>query len=181
MTAFRYLALSGLICGLLASSAFAAPIATTSGEWWWWSPTYAELAANNSSAEQFANAFYGPASTSSAGTTPVLPANYVPSTAGAIIASASASTSVAESTSSTPTSTPVANSTYQANANLNLGTGPYALASTITTGNAQPWYNSSQISSFFGGQPTSQQITSFDNTVYQRVEQAFRRAESPSR
>jgi hypothetical protein len=66
-----------------------------------------------------------------------------------------------------------------ANANLNLGTGPYPLASTITTGNAQPWYNSSQISSFFGGQPTSQQISSFDNVVMQRVEQTFQQSGVP--
>ena len=36
-----------------------------------------------------------------------------------------------------------------------------------------PWYSSSQIGSFFGGQPTAQQIQSFDNTVLQRVQQTF--------
>ena len=56
---------------------------------------------------------------------------------------------------------------------INLGNGPYPLQSTITTGNAQPWYSSSQISSLFGGQPTSQQIQSFDNTILQRVQQTF--------
>jgi len=56
---------------------------------------------------------------------------------------------------------------------INLGNGPYPLQSAITTGNAQPWYSSSQISSFFGGQPTSQQIQSFDNTILQRVQQTF--------
>ena len=56
---------------------------------------------------------------------------------------------------------------------INLGNGPYPLQNTITTGNAQPWYNSSQITSLFGGQPTAQQIQSFDNTVLQRVQQTF--------
>ena len=56
---------------------------------------------------------------------------------------------------------------------INLGNGPYPLQNTITTGNAQPWYSSSQISSLFGGQPTSQQIQSFDNTILQRVQQTF--------
>jgi hypothetical protein len=56
---------------------------------------------------------------------------------------------------------------------INLGNGPYPLQSTITTGNAQPWYSSSQISSLFGGQPNSQQIQSFDNTILQRVQQTF--------
>jgi hypothetical protein len=56
---------------------------------------------------------------------------------------------------------------------INLGNGAYPLQSTITTGNAQPWYSSSQISSLFGGQPNSQQIQSFDNTILQRVQQTF--------
>jgi hypothetical protein len=65
------------------------------------------------------------------------------------------------------------------NAFINLGTGPYPLASTISTGNAQPWYNSQQISSFFGGQPTSQQQQSFDNAVIQRVQQTFSQSGVP--
>jgi hypothetical protein len=56
---------------------------------------------------------------------------------------------------------------------INVGTGPYLQASTITTGGAQPWYQSSQIASLFGGQPTAQQIQSFDNTILQRVQQTF--------
>jgi hypothetical protein len=59
------------------------------------------------------------------------------------------------------------------NAFINLGAGPYAQESTITTGGAGPWYSSSQISGFFGGQPTTQQIQSFDNTVLQHVQQTF--------
>jgi len=56
---------------------------------------------------------------------------------------------------------------------INLGNGPYPNAAAITTGGAQPWYNSSQISSFFGGQPTAQQQQSFDNAVLQNVQQTF--------
>ncbi len=56
---------------------------------------------------------------------------------------------------------------------INLGAGPYPLASTITTGGTQPWYQSTQIASLFGGQPTTQQIQSFDNTILQRVQQTF--------
>jgi hypothetical protein len=62
---------------------------------------------------------------------------------------------------------------------LNLGAGPYPLASTITSGNAQPWYDSSQIANFFGGQPTAQQVASFDNAVLQRVEQTFQQSGVP--
>ncbi len=56
---------------------------------------------------------------------------------------------------------------------INVGNGPYPLAAAITTGGAQPWYNSGQLTSFFGGQPTAQQIQSFDSTVLQRVQQTF--------
>ena len=56
---------------------------------------------------------------------------------------------------------------------INLGSGPYPLQNTITTGGAQPWYSSSQITSLFGGQPTTGQIQGFDNTVLQRVQQTF--------
>jgi hypothetical protein len=56
---------------------------------------------------------------------------------------------------------------------INVGNGPYPLAAAITTGGAQPWFNSGQLTSFFGGQPTAQQIQSFDSTVLQRVQQTF--------
>ena len=56
---------------------------------------------------------------------------------------------------------------------INVGNGSYPLAAAITTGGAQAWYNSSHLTSFFGGQPTAQQIQSFDNTILQRVQQTF--------
>lgn len=164
MTAFKYLAWSGLIYGLLAPSAFAAPISSPSGAWWWWSPAYVSEATSNWAAAQFANSFYSPSTPSVAATPPVYQTDYVPTTAAAVLAPAP---------TPTPASAPVAN------ANLNLDSGPYPLASTITTGNAQPWYNSSQIGSFFGGQPTTQQVGSFDNAVMQRVEQTFQQSGVP--
>ena len=64
--------------------------------------------------------------------------------------------------------TPV-NSAY-----INLGAGPYYPgAAQITTGNAEPWYDSSKLSQFFGGQPTAQQQQSFDNAIVQDVQQTF--------
>jgi hypothetical protein len=60
-----------------------------------------------------------------------------------------------------------------AQAFINVGSGPYPLAAAITTGGAQPWYNSTQLTSLFGGQPTAQQIQSFDNAILQRVQQTF--------
>jgi hypothetical protein len=73
----------------------------------------------------------------------------------------------------------VAASRPPADAYINLGNGPYPNAGVITTGGAQPWYNSSQIASFFGGQPTLQQQQSFDNAVLQRVEQTFAQSGIP--
>ena len=66
-----------------------------------------------------------------------------------------------------------------ADAFLNLGTGPYPEQSMITTGGAQPWYNSPQIVNLFGGQPTAQQQQSFNDAVIQRVEQTFQLAGVP--
>ena len=63
--------------------------------------------------------------------------------------------------------------TSPAQAFINVGSGPYPMAGAITTGGAQPWYNSTQLTNLFGGQPTAQQIQSFDNAILQRVQQAF--------
>jgi hypothetical protein len=57
---------------------------------------------------------------------------------------------------------------------VNLGAGPFPDAGRLTNGNAQPWYDSPQVARIFGGPPGSQQISSFDQTVLQRVEQTFR-------
>ena len=59
------------------------------------------------------------------------------------------------------------------NAFINLGSSPYPDQNQITTGNAQPWYDSTQVASLFGGQPSVQQQQSFDAAVFQRVEQTF--------
>jgi hypothetical protein len=60
---------------------------------------------------------------------------------------------------------------------INLGTGSYPGSSFVTTGNAQPWYDSPAITSFFGGQPTAQQQQTFDNNIMLGVEQTFRLSE----
>ncbi len=56
---------------------------------------------------------------------------------------------------------------------INVGSGPYPQAAAITTGGAQPWYDSTHLTTLFGGQPTTQQIQSFDNAILQRVQQTF--------
>src|SRR5271169_6528674 len=116
MTAFKYLALSSLICGLLAPSALAAPLSSTSGDWWWWSPAYTSAAASNWATDQFAYSFYGPSVTTTTPAAPVFLSNYVPDTAATVVAPA-------------PAAPPASAATPVADANLNLGTGPYPLAS----------------------------------------------------
>jgi hypothetical protein len=117
-------------------------------------------------------------SSSSASQTP----SSTPSASNPAPAQASSSTSASISTplftaaSAAATGTVPASSTTvpaTADAFINLGAGPYPEAGVITTGNAQAWYNSSQITSFFGGQPTSQQQAAFSSAILQRVEQTF--------
>ena len=73
----------------------------------------------------------------------------------------------------------LANPITPVDAFINLGTSPYPEESTIPTGNAQPWYDSSQIARFFGGQSTTAQQASFDTTILQRVQQAFSQSGVP--
>jgi hypothetical protein len=90
---------------------------------------------------------------------------------------ASAPTIVANAPVMQPNLTPAVSaapaSSGPVDAFINLGNGPYALQNAITTGNAQPWYSSSQITSLFGGQPSSQQVQSFDNAIMAHVQQTF--------
>ncbi len=76
-------------------------------------------------------------------------------------------------TAPTPVAAPAPASTVQADAFVNLGTGPYPEAALITSGGAQPWYNSNQIGGLFGGTPTPAQQAAFAGAVMQHVEQTF--------
>ena len=73
--------------------------------------------------------------------------------------------------STTATSAPASIPLYDAY--LNFGTGSFLDANNLTTGNPQAWYSSPKITGLFGGQPTAQQIASFDATVLQRAQQTF--------
>ena len=110
-----------------------------------------------------------PASTQPASVQPIM---YTPPTVHA-----SALMNVSQQAAVTPSalvaSAPASTAPAPAQGFINLGNGPYSQAAAITTGGAQPWYNSSQVASLFGGQPTAQQIQSFDNTILQRVQQTF--------
>jgi hypothetical protein len=169
MTALKNLALSVLVWQLLGISAQAAPMSGTTGNWaWWWSSDPGSVA-STWTANQLATAFYGPSAAGGAAT-------QVSTNAQVLSAATPTAASSAPISYSSSASTPTPAPTPAVNAFLNLGAGPYPLATQITSGNAQPWYDSSQISSFFGGQPSSQQIAAFDSTILQRVQQTFQQS-----
>ncbi|MGC8643034.1 MAG: PEP-CTERM sorting domain-containing protein [Isosphaeraceae bacterium] len=169
MTALKNLALGILVWQLLGISAQAAPMSGTTGNWAWWWSSDPSTVASQWTPNQLATAFYGPSGSSTA-SSQTSQNTQVFSAATSAVASPPPVSYSSSSVATTTTSTPMVN------AFLNLGNGPYPLASQITTGNAQPWYDSSQISSFFGGQPNSQQIAAFDSTILQRVQQTFQQS-----
>ncbi len=70
-------------------------------------------------------------------------------------------------------SAPVIPTSAPADAFIDLGDGPYSNAKVLTTGGAQPWYNSTTAINAFGGLPSTEQRSSFDQLVLSRVEQTF--------
>ncbi len=56
---------------------------------------------------------------------------------------------------------------------LNFGTSSYAEQSTLTTGTAQPWYDSPSVTKVFGGVPNAQQQQSFISAVTNDLSQTF--------
>jgi hypothetical protein len=160
MTALKNLALSILVWQFLGLSTQAAPLSGTTGNWaWWWSASPSSVG-SLWTPNELATAFYGPSVTAAPPAAQVITSAPPMATAPAPVAY---------------TTSPVS-PTPAVNAFINLGNGPYPLATQITSGNAQPWYDSSQISSFFGGQPSSQQIAAFDGTILQRVQQTFQQS-----
>jgi hypothetical protein len=82
-------------------------------------------------------------------------------------------------TSWTLAATPAPAATPSVDAFLNLGSGPYPQENALTTGGAQPWYDSSAVKALFGGPPTDAQKADFSSTVLQRVEKTFQLAGVP--
>jgi hypothetical protein len=168
MPACRSLLLSVIVWQLLGAPSSAAPLSQATGDWAWWWWANSNSVASNWTQDQFASAFYGPGGASAAAPIQVISAPEIPSSSSSLTAPvpvAAAPSAVAPSPS--------------VEAFINLGGGPYPLASQITTGNAQPWYGSTQISSFFGGQPTTAQVAAFDSAILQGVQQTFQQSGIP--
>ena len=68
----------------------------------------------------------------------------------------------------TTTTTPPAADAY-----INFGTSPYASAGSLTTGNAQAWYNSPSVVAAFGGTPSAQQQAGFTQSVLADIQHTF--------
>jgi hypothetical protein len=178
MSAAKRLSLGVLVWGIVGSTAGADPIRWQTGPENW---LYYLAGPGNGSSGSGTGA-PAPTDSSFAAPAPVMqPLRWGQSASAAtdpVVANAALSFNQPASAVPTPMAAPSIPSAAPVspgpvNAFINLGTGPYAQESTITTGNAQPWYSSAQIGSFFGGQPTAQQIQSFDSTILQRVQQTF--------
>lgn len=59
---------------------------------------------------------------------------------------------------------------------INLNEGPYASEEWLTSGGAQPWYNSPVVHRLYGGMPDVDQRAAFTGTVLNRVASAFDRS-----
>lgn len=60
-----------------------------------------------------------------------------------------------------------------------MGSGPYPEASALTSGTAQPWYDSPTVAKYFGGVPTAAQQASFVQTIVQDVYHTYQLAGIP--
>ncbi|HEV3165197.1 MAG TPA: PEP-CTERM sorting domain-containing protein [Isosphaeraceae bacterium] len=163
MPAVKSLALSVLVGGMLATAAHADSMAWT---WTSWSPTEGVILSNMPGGPNpFIPLSWGP--NSLAQPTDAQTSSQPPA---APVVSNSQSPSAWAPGAAAPAA---GNNGGTVDAFVNLGTGPYPAASQLTTGNAQPWYDSSAVTQLFGGVPNAQQRSDFTNAVIQRVEKSF--------
>lgn len=71
---------------------------------------------------------------------------------------------------------PPATPTTEYDAYLNLGVGPYTAANTLTTGGAQPWYDSQSASQAFGHTPSQAEQAGFEQAVMADVQATFQKS-----
>jgi hypothetical protein len=166
MSSLKPLVLAIFAWGIIAVGVRADGLTWTKAASDGWAPYLAQL---NSSTNSNIISFNNP---------PPIPAAAVPPVSAVPVTTTIQANSVSNIPPSTTPAAPFSAAAVSAGGPLvdgfiNVGNGPYPNAALITTGGAQPWYNSSQLGSFFGGQPTAQQQQSFDNAVLQNVQQTF--------
>jgi hypothetical protein len=101
-----------------------------------------------------------------------IPAAFVPPTPSAAMPAPAVS-------APPPLSAPPAPSGFSVDGFVNLGNGPYPQASLLTSGGAQPWYQSPVVERLFGGIPTDAQRADFTNAVLQHVGQTYQQSGVP--
>ncbi len=167
MTAAKTLALGAILVGAAALSAKADSMTNGSTQWTLWS-SGSDLFGNMGPAP--VASLPAPAPQASWNVAPA-PVNTISNASPMLAPALPTFSAPAPMPTPTPTATGSAAPSYDAY--INLGNGPYPNSGFLTTGNAQPWYNSQQITSLFGGQPNAQQQAAFDSAVLQRVQQTF--------
>jgi hypothetical protein len=163
MTAGKAIAIAAFVVGTAAGSAFAGPMGGGQLQWSSWNASSGSTITNAG-----ASAFSFAGSTAPAASAAPFTASPVVTPAYSAPISYSSAVTTAGNSGSTGASTGTVYDAY-----INMGTGPYPNASLLTTGGAQPWYDSSAVASLYGGQPNAQQQAAFTQAVLQRVEQTF--------
>lgn len=164
MSAVKALALSAVVLGAATQAATAGAIDSSYFSWISWTPRGVVQTPASSSAPITTASLFGP------GSAPMT--SYVAPVSTATPTSATYAAPAPPPAAAAPVATQAATPAVY-DAFINLGNGPYPDVNSLTTGGAQPWYNSPQVASLFGGQINAQQRAAFTNAVVQRVEQTF--------
>jgi hypothetical protein len=164
MTVVKALAFGALVVGAVVPSATAGPITGGQLQWSSWNAGSGSTFSNAGAANLGGGA--GPVASA-----PSFATNFAPVTTQAAMSTMSLASAPTPAPAPAPAASSSSSGTYDAF--INLGTGPYPNSGLLTTGGAQPWYDSSAVASLYGGQPNAQQQAAFSSTVLQRVEQTF--------
>ncbi len=97
----------------------------------------------------------------------------IPAVATPVMTTPQPEITAAPAASASQTISNVSTAAAPVDAFINMTNGPFPEASNLTTGGAQPWYQSPAVIQAFGGVPTAQQQASFTQTVLQDVQHTF--------
>lgn len=104
---------------------------------------------------------------------PTAPANDTESAPAITTPAAQPTITAAAPAAASTTAGGTTSGTAPVDAFINMTNGPFPSASSLTTGTAQPWYDSPSVIQAFGGAPNAQQQSSFVQTVLQDVQHTF--------
>jgi hypothetical protein len=188
MTAVKTLAIGALVIGAVAQAASAGHYSGDSFNWIGWNAGTGEILGNNTTVHPFpliavapsiapastsAPATNNPATSIIAAVAAATPAPAPAATIAPMVATATTYSAPAPISAPAPAASASPVTTYDAF--LNLGSAPFPDASNLTANTPSAWAssNSSDLLKLFGGHPTTQQQSDFNNAIVQRVEQTF--------